>query len=333
MSLFYNPLKMLRVEYNHQRGTSLALEDFQIKQIVDLRDFPGERIDKKNTMLLVDVAGEEVRFFYSRVDLVTNFARAFPLADTVANVVYRLVLDSDCHTSTKTLARPLARAYGLPITSVDIVDEPFTPPAAHGANTVKITFSKESLLFIPGSTATFVIDEGYRVIDGKTYLLKEFSRHPDSFYDDHVARGRTSATYLRIGQMTYGKDYTPVAHLLKRLVGNPTYVPQELIGYQTTDTDAFIGLLAQSLRQCDGLPWTNLRSASSSYNLHAAWVIYNGPVAGLKKLAAVSEKVPAHLVRLMEYGNPDFDNVAVLLLSTHSSNTVLYGAVLHYNNP
>lgn len=332
MSLFYNPLKMLRVEYNHQRGTSLALEDFQIKQIVDLRDFPGERIDKKNTMLLVDVAGEEVRFFYSRIDLVADFARVFPLADPAANVLYRLVLDADCHTSTKTLARPLARAYGLPITSVDIVNEPFTPPASHGANTVKITFSKESLVFIPGSTATFVIDEGYRVIEGKTYMVKEFSKLPDSFYDDHVARSRTAANYLRIAQMTYGKDYSPVAHLLKRLVGNQTYVLQDSIGYQT-DTEAFGGLLAQSLGQCDGLPWTYLRAAASGYNLYGAGVLYNGPVEGLKKAAASSDKVPAHLVRLMEYGNPDFDNVAVLLLSTYTNNTVLYGAVLHYNNP
>lgn len=332
MSLFYNPLKMLRVEYNQQRGTALALEDFQVKQIVDLREFQGARPDKKNTMLLADVAGEEVRFFYNRIDLVTNFARVFPLGDTAANVLYRLVLDADCNGSTKTLARAISRAYGLPITSVDIVDEPFTPPAAQGANTVKITFSRESLLFIPGSTGTFAIDEGYRVIDGKTYLLKEFSRLPDSFYDDHVARGRTSATYLRIGQMTYGKDYTPVAHLLKRLVGNPTYVLQDSIGYQT-DTEAFGGLLAQALSQCDGLPWTYLRAAASGYNLYGAGILYNGPVEGLKKLAAVSDKVPLHLVRLMEYGNPDFDNVAVLLLSTYTNNTVLYGAVLHYNNP
>lgn len=329
MSLFYNPLKMLCVEYNHHRGTTFTPEDVRIEKIVDLGEFAGNRIDKKNTMVLATVNGEETRFFYNRIDLVKDFARMFPLGDATKNTLHRLVLDADCNGSTKTLARAISRAYGLPITEIDIVDEPFNPPTTTTVMTVKITFSKESLLFIPGSTGSFVIDEVYRVISGKTYMLKEFSRLPEAFYEDHQARGRTA--YKRISLLTYGKDYSPIAHLLKRLVGNPVYSQQESIGYQP-DAGEFGVFLAQAMSQCDGIDWTCLK-LTSGYSLYGAQVIYNGPVSECKKSLASTDKIPTHLVRLMAYGNLDFDNVAVLLLSTTQTGATQYGAVLHYNNP
>lgn len=332
MSLFYNPLKMMRVEYNQQHGTDYPLEDFKVEQVVDLRDFAGARPDKKNTMVVAKVHGATVRFFYNRIDFNLNFARGFGLDSTSSNALYRLILDRDSNGSTKKLARPIARAYGLPITEADIAADPFTPPSVAGANPVKITFAKESLLFIPGSSTTFIIDEAYKVIDGKTYMVKDFTRNPDCFYEDHVARSRTAPTFLRISQLTYGNDYTAAGKWLRRLKANPVYVANESIG-GTTDGEAFAALLAQALGQCDGLPWTFAKGTNAPFNLTAAWIIYNGPVAGAKKAALASTNTPAHLARLMELGNDSFDNVAVLMLPTYANTTTIVGAVLHYNNP
>lgn len=331
MSLFYNPFKMMRVEYNQQHGTDYPLEDFKVEQVVDLRDFAGARPDKKNTMVVAKVHGATVRFFYNRIDFNLNFARGFGLDSTSSNALYRLILDRDSNGSTKKLARPIARAYGLPITEADIAADPFTPPSVAGANPVKITFAKESLLFIPGSSTTFIIDEAYKVIDGKTYMVKDFTRNPDCFYEDHVSRSRIAPTWLRVTTLTHGIDYTPAAPWLKRLLANKTYVANELLGYNT-DSAEFCSLLAQSLGQCDGLPWTSIKNTASPYNLNGAWVIYNGPVTGCKELP-IAPTLPTHLNRLIEFGNQRYENVAVIMLTTWSSNTTLMCGIFHYNNP
>lgn len=336
MSLFYDPLRMMRAEYNKHHETNLPLEAFVVEKISDLRNFEASRSDNKNTMVIVNVQGESHRFFYDRIPF-TPFFRDFGLDKTSLPSTYRMILDRDSNGSTKKLARPIARAYGLPITEDDIIDQPFSPPMIAAATPVTITFSPDSLLFLPGTTATFIIDEAYRVINGLVYMLKDFSRVPDSFYEDHVADSRTNnATYLKIAQLTYGKDYSPIAPLLARLVGSTVYVAGETIGGRT-DSEAFCTMLAGAMSQCDGLPWTFVKSANANYNLYGASVVYNGPVEGCKQALAVRTSpvlnTPEHLVRTMEYGNTRYDNVALLLINPFSNNTTRMGALLHYNNP
>lgn len=330
MSLLFDPRKLFRLEYNIQRGTSLKDEDFVFDKPVDLRDFVGTRKDGKNTMLTATVAGKRVRYFYNRIDPVAGFFEQFGTQNVTAANVWRLILEKDSIGSTKKLARPLARCFGLPITEDDIAPEPFTPPTV-ADQTVSVTFGKDGLLFLPGTKVVFAIEGTYRVVDGKVYYVTDFTKNPDAFYEDHVSRSRTAPTWLRISALTYGVDYTPAAAWLKRLVGNKDYITNELIGYNADDA-AFGSLLAQVLGQCDGLPWTSVKNTASPYNLNGGWVVYNGPVEGCKNLP-ISTTLPAHLNRLLEFGNKEYDNVALIMLTTWSNNTTMMCGVFHYNNP
>lgn len=331
MSLLFEPRKLCRIEYNIQRGKALKDEDFVFGKPIDLRDFVGQRKDGKNTMLPVTVAGEKVNFFYNRIDPTANFFEQFNPQSVAANNVWRLILEKDSVGSTKKLARPIARCFGIPITEDDIASEPFTPPAV-ADQTVTITFGKDGLLFLPGTKVTLAIEGIYRVVDGKAYYVTDFNRNPDCFYEDHVARSRTAATFLRAAQLTFGNDYTPAGRWLKRLKGNTTYVANESIG-GTTDAEPFASLLAQALGQCDGFPWVSTKGANAPFNIWGGWIMYNGPVAGCEKAALSGPNVPAHLVRLMKAGNAKYDNVVVIGLPTLANTTTMHCALFHYNNP
>lgn len=331
MSLLFDPRKLCRIEYNTQRGTTLKDNDFVFGKPVDLRDFVGGRKDGKNTMLTATVAGKKVNYFYNRIDPTTGFFEQFNPQSVAANNVWRLVLDRDSIGSTKKLARPLARCFGLPITEDDIASAPFTPPAI-ADQPVTITFGKDGLLFLPGSQVTVAIEGTYRVVDGKAYYVTDFGVNPDCFYEDHAARSRTAASFTRISQLTYGNDYTPAGQWLSRLTASPAYSPADAIG-GVVDAEGFANLFAQVLRQCDGLPWSYAKAANSPFNVFGSWIMYNGPVAGCKKAVMNGGYTPAHLIRLLECGNDKYDNVALLMIPTYANTTTITAAVLHYNNP
>lgn len=333
MSLLFDPRKLCRIEYNTQRGTALKDSDFVFGKPVDLRDFVGGRKDGKNTMLTATVAGKKVNYFYNRIDPTTGFFEQFNPQSVAASNVWRLVLDRDSVGSTKKLARPMARCFGLPITEDDIAAAAFTPPAI-ADQPVTITFGKDGLLFLPGSQVTVAIEGTYRVVDGKAYYVTDFGVNPDCFYEDHVVRNRTAPTWLRIATLTYGNDYSPAAVWLKRIVGSSVYVASETLGAQT-DSAPFLYSLAQALGQVDGLPWVALGSVAGAYNLSNAWCFYNGPVSDAKAaMVALKSYLPAHLLRTLDVGNPSFDNVALLFSSIYTNNnTTILANVFHYNNP
>lgn len=332
MSLLFDPRKLCRIEYNIQRGAALKDSDFVFSNPVDLRDFVGQRPDGKNTMLVATVAGKKVNYFYNRIDPTVNFFEQFGPQSVAASNVWRLVLEKDSVGSTKKLARPLARCFGLPITEDDIAAEPFTPPTI-ADQTVTITFGKDGLLFLPGAKLTVAIEGTYRVADGKAYYVTDFNRNPDMFYEDHVLRNRTASTWLRAATLTYGNDYTPAAAWLKRIVGSSNWVASEVLGAQA-DSTAFLNSLAQVLGQVDGLPWAMPGATAGAYNLSNAWCFYNGPVSGAKEVfKSLGTWLPPHLLRTLELGNPAFDNVALLFNSTYNNNTTLLASVFHYNNP
>ena len=330
MGLIYHPLRRLVGEFNRQRGTNHAFEDFVFSPPEDLRVFGGSRPDGKNTLVVAQIGNESVNFFYSRLSVSADFVKEFPLGTVSGNTVYRLQLTNDCVGSKQTLWKALNRSYGMGLLApTDIRDEPLTIAWNTADQIVTVTMSETNYIYLPGDTISFVLHGKYIQLDGKPFLIDNCGLSPAQWAEDWVFGSETSAGFLPAQFLSYGADYTPIREQLRRLTGSRTYDTWYRVG-NSSQQDNYGTLLAKGMSFCDGNPWTYSR-ALAPWNIWCSWCAYNGPVEGALKKDAMTLRVPSHLVRLLQAGNDRFSHVALLRME-QASNMKRACLVLHYND-
>lgn len=330
MSLVYNPLRLMAAEFNRKRDTNHAFEDFVFSEPIDLRDFPARRPDGKNTMVTAKVGTEEVNFFYSRMAVQTDMVKQFALGVTTSNTQWRLMLTNECVGSKQTLWKALNRTYGLGLQGPeDIVDEPLVVLPNVVNQTMAVTFSRTNYIWLPGDVLTTVLRGKYVFLDDKPFLIDDCALHPAQWYEDWVFGSETGATMQPAQFLSFGVDYTPAKHLLRRIESDGIYRDWSRIG-NSTYGDGFGTALAKWLSYCDGNPWVYSRAAAA-WNIWYGWCGYNGPVEGAIKGNAMTSRVPAHLKRLLQAGNDRYTHVALIRLE-QANNMKRSCLVLHYND-
>ena len=330
MSLVYNPLRLMVAEFNRKHGTNHPLEDFTFSEPFDLRSFSAARPDGKNTMVIAKVGTEEVNFFYSRMSVQTDMAKEFNVGSVSGNVNNRLLLTNECFGSKQTLWKALNRTYGLGLTGPeDIVDEPLVIQPNVTNQTITVTFSPANYKWLPDVTLTVVVRGKYVMLDGKPFLIDDCAIHPAQWYEDWVYGGETAATVQPAQFLSFGADYTPAKHLLRRLHGDGVHHNSKRLG-DSTYSDQYGTGLAKWLSYCDGNPWIYSRSLAA-WNIYLAWCAFNGPVEEAVKAYAMNYRVPGHLQRFLQVGNDQYSHVAVIRLD-QANNMKRSCLVLHYND-
>lgn len=330
MSLVYNPLRLMVAEFNRKHGTNHPMEDFTFSEPFDLRSFSAARPDGKNTMVIAKVGTEEVNFFYSRMSVQADMAKEFNVGSVSGNVNNRLLLTNECFGSKQTLWKALNRAYGLGLTGPeDIVDEPLVIQPNVTNQTITVTFSPANYKWLPDVTLTVVVRGKYVMLDGKPFLIDDCALHPAQWYEDWVFGSELGATMQPAQFLSFGVDYTPAKHLLRRIESDGVYRDWSRIG-NSTYGDGFGTALAKWLSYCDGNPWVYTRTAAA-WNVWMGWCGYNGPVEGAIKANAMTSRVPGHLQRLLQAGNDRYTHVALIRLE-QANNMKRSCLVLHYND-
>lgn len=330
MSLVYNPLRLMVAEYNRKHGTSHAFEEFEFSEPVDLRSFPASRPDGKNTMVIARIGNEEVTLFYSRMSVQTDMVKELAIGTPASNPIWRLMLTNECVGSKQTLWKALNRTYGLGLQGPeDIVDEPLVVQPNTVNQTVAVKFSLSNYIWLPGDVLTVTLRGKYVFLDGKPFFIDDCALHPAQWYEDWVFGSETGATMQPAQFLSFGVDYTPAKHLIRRIESDGIYRDWSRIG-NSTYSDGFGTALAKWLSYCDGNPWVYTRAAAA-WNIWYGWCGYNGPVEGAIKDNAMTSRVPAHLKRLLQAGNDRYTHVALIRLE-QANNMKRSCLVLHYND-
>lgn len=330
MSLVYNPLRLMVAEYNRKHGTSHEFEEFEFSEPEDLRNFPASRPDGKNTMVIARIGNEEVALFYSRMSVQTDMVKDLAIGTPASNPLWRLMLTNECVGSKQTLWKALNRTYGLGLQGPDdIVDEPLVVQPNVVNQTVTVKFSLSNYIWLPGDVLTVTLRGKYVFLDGKPFFIDDCALHPAQWYEDWVYGGETGAGTQPAQFLSFGADYTPAKHLLRRLHGDGVHHNSKRLG-DSTYSDRFGTGLAKWLSYCDGNPWIYSRSLAA-WNIYMAWCAFNGPVEEAVKAYAMNYRVPGHLQRLLQVGNDQYSHVAVIRLD-QANNMKRSCLVLHYND-
>lgn len=330
MSLVYNPLRLMVAEFNRKRGTEHAVEDFVFSEPIDLRSFPAARPDGKNTMVIAKIGNEETTFFYSRMSIQADMVRGLAIGTPASNPLWRLMLTNECVGSTQTLWKALNRTYGLGLQGPeDIVDEPLVVQPNVINQVVTVKFSLNNYIWLPGDTMAVTLRGKYVMLDGKPFMIDDCALHPAQWYEDWVYGSETGVALQPAQFLSFGADYTPAKHLLRRLRSDGVHDNFQRIG-NSTYSDGYGTGLAKWLSYCDGNPWVYTR-AVAAWNIYLGWCAFNGPVEEAVKDKAMTYRVPGHLKRLLQVGNDRFSHVALIRLD-QVNNMKRSCLVLHYND-
>lgn len=335
MALMLDPKEMLVALLNNTNGTNFRMADVTFLQPFDRRSLPGGNSNTYNTSVRIRAGGKEYPTSYNRIDgLLTSSNTFWNFANLMAIKIPLLYKKGE--TLERGVAMGFQKTYGIVIDEEDISNK----SAIVSPDGLSVTFSlsPKSLRYVLAQ-CTVDLDAQHVFYDGHWHRMVTPSRvQPDSWYEDHVDWLKLDLTKsANLAALTAGRDYTPIAHILRRWGSTNT-------AWDTTriPTDAIrLAELAQHLSSCDGLNWdyvtTALPVTDNRINLRSMYVIYSGPVANAKRRAASQRRVPAEYIRYLDPANQDFENVLIIRLESAATlngdkSTTASCALLHYNS-
>lgn len=318
--ILFDTRALLVSAFNQRRGTNHAISDVEFGIPFSIAELPVGTATVDNTCIRLRAGGFEETFTYRRLGVLE------PMQQFTTTWTPLKMQNGD--TFTAGIAKSISAHYGYPMYPEDILED----GTVVQGSLLTLKISNRSVQWLPGQYAITLDGEHVRIGKRTAKIVIPTRVEPEWWYEDRVDKVNVADTFPRADLLTYGNDYTPIAHMLLKLRSNPdggSYY------YNTRDRQT---LLARALTSVDGLPWSGLiqHSSPTAFTLPSVWCAYNGPTADITPEYTNKRGVPAHQLKHLLPVNTDYERVAVLRPNSTSSPWTTLGfspdtMLLHYN--
>lgn len=318
--ILFDTRALLVSAFNQRRGTNHAISDVEFGIPFSIAELPIGTATVDNTCIRLRAGGFEETFTYRRLGVLE------PMQQFSTNWTPLKMQNGD--TFTAGIAKSISAHYGYPMYPEDILEDGTTV----SGNILTLKISNRSVQWLPGQYTITLDGDHVRIGKRVGKIVIPTRVEPEWWYEDRVELAYVTDAIPRADLLTYGNDYTPIAHMLLKLKANSD---SQALFYSIRDR---LTLLARALTSVDSLPWSGLVQTSSptAFTLPYTWCSYNGPTADITPEYANKRNVPAHqLIHLLPV-NTNYERVAVLRPNSNpypyyntgfSPDTML----LHYN--